>query len=96
MRQAADSASADAATRPPPAWLDRIAPGASTRYSMQKSNSPRVFNAFAAIWGVGLGVGFLGGALGTVGWIGTMLVIFYASGHWLRAAPSVAIESDTA
>jgi hypothetical protein len=96
IRQTVDSASANAAQQPPPAWLDRIAPRTAARSSRPDPTSQRLFSVLALIWGIGIFVGFFGSALGTIGWIGSMLLIFYASGHWLRAAPALVIEPDTA
>lgn len=96
IRQTADSASMQAAKQPPPAWLDRLVPGASTSYSIQRSNGARPFNAFTMILGGGVAAIFFGNVIGTVGWIGTMLLAFAASGRWLREAPAVATESHDA
>lgn len=96
IRQTADSASTQAARQPPPAWLDRLMPGASTSYSIQRSNRARPFNAFTMILGGGVAAVFFGNLIGTVGWIGTMLLVFAASGRWLREAPAVATEFDDA
>jgi hypothetical protein len=94
IRQAADSASAEAAKQPPPAWLDRLVPGAAARYSSQGATNAPAFNAFFMILAAGIGVAFLGNIIGTVGWIGTMLLVFSASGRWLNETPAAAIESD--
>src|SRR5262245_2562392 len=94
IRHAADSASAEAAKQPPPAWLSRIAPDAATRYSVAQSNTPTFVNTFALIWGLVIGVSVLGGILGTVGWFGSVLLVFYASGRWLRAPPPLAVATE--
>lgn len=96
IRQAVDSASAEGAQEPPPAWLDRIAPRTAARYSRPDPSKQRIFNVLAFIWGIGILVGLFGGTIGTIGWFGSMLLVFYGSGHWLRAPPSVVIEPDTA
>jgi hypothetical protein len=93
VRQAADSASAHAATQPPPAWLDRLAPGAA-RYSTNGANNPPAFNALFMLFGAVIGVGIFGNIIGTLGWIGTMLMVFAASGRWLRETPAATIETD--
>ncbi|HTE47481.1 MAG TPA: hypothetical protein VK636_19725 [Gemmatimonadaceae bacterium] len=92
IRQAADSASEEAAKQPPPAWLSRVVPGSASRYSTPDAKRPTVFNGIILIWGIGIAAGMIGSIIGTVGWIGTMLLVFYASGHWLRVAPPVEIE----
>lgn len=84
VRHAADSASAQAAKEPPPAWLDRLAPGAASRYPMSAPPGSRAFNTMTIIWGTVLGVGFLGSFIGTLGWGGTMLLVYSASGRWLH------------
>lgn len=96
MRQAADSASAERAKQPPPAWLNRIAPGVATGRAMSNSNASPFFNALGLLWGIGIFVGVVAGVVGTFGWFGTMLLVFYGSGDWLRTAPAIAIESDLA
>jgi hypothetical protein len=95
IRQAADSASAQAAKQPPPAWLDRLAPGSAARYSAANAGvDSRAFNAFTLVFGGVIAVGFMGNVLGTIGWLGTMLLVFSVTGRWLREAPVAAIESD--
>jgi hypothetical protein len=94
IRQTADSASVQAAKQPPPAWLDRIAPGSAARYSATRSNDSGAVNAFTMIFGGVIAAGFLGNVFGTIGWVGTMLLVFSVTGRWLRGAPAVVIESD--
>jgi hypothetical protein len=92
IRQAADSASAQQPKHPPPAWLDRIAPGAAARYSAPMSNDSPAFSALTMIIGGLFLAGFLGNVIGTVGWVGTMLLMFAVSGRWLRETPVIAID----
>ena len=94
LRQVADSASSESARQPPPAWLSRIAPRSATRYAAASTTLPSGFNALILIWTLGMSVGLLGGLAGTVGWGGTMLVVFYASGHWPRGSPPPAVVID--
>ena len=90
MRQAADSVSAQSAKQPPPAWLDRLAPGAAARASTTRSPEFGVATMILGFWFL---AGFLGLVIGTIGWAGSMLLVFSASGRWLREAPTVAIEN---
>jgi hypothetical protein len=96
IRQTADSTSAQAAKQPPPAWLDRLAPGSAARYSAIRPNDSRAFNAFTMVFGGVIAAGFLGNVFGSIGWVGTMLLVFSVTGRWLREAPAVVIESDVA
>jgi hypothetical protein len=91
-RQAADSASAVAKTQPPPAWLDRIAPGTAARASMSSATRSPAMNTFTLILGAWFVAGIFGGMIGTAGWIGSMLIVFAATGDWLHRVPPVASE----
>jgi hypothetical protein len=64
------------------------------RYSATRSNDSGAVNAFTMVFGGVIAAGFLGNVFGTIGWIGTMLLVFSVTGRWLREAPVVAIESD--
>ena len=91
-RQAADSASAVTRTQPPPAWLDRIAPGAAARASMSRSTRSPATNTLTLILGAWFVAGIFGGMIGTAGWIGSMLIVFSVTGDWLHRAPPVTVE----
>jgi hypothetical protein len=93
IRQASDSASAQAAKQPPPAWLDRFVPGGAARYSASKQSAAYT-NAATMIFGFAILACVLGSIIGSLGWIASMLLMFSTSGRWLGASPSVAIESD--
>lgn len=90
IRQAADSASAQSAKQPPPAWLDRLAPGAAARASTTKAPEFGVAGMILGFWFL---AGFLGIVIGTIGWSGTMLLVFSASGRWLREPSAVTVET---
>jgi hypothetical protein len=81
IRHAADSASAESAKLPPPAWLNKLAPNAR-RYPMPQS-SPTL-NAALFAWGLLLGGTLVAAVVGTVGWAGTMLLVLYRTGNWWR------------
>jgi hypothetical protein len=87
MQRAADSASAASAKQPPPAWLSRIAPEASRRAQANTAAMPRTG---MMLFGFAIGACMLGGFIGTVGWIGSILFIFYSTGRWFGVAPPVA------
>jgi hypothetical protein len=96
ISQAADSASVEAAKQPPPAWINRVAPGAADRSAMARYNTPASLRTFLTIWGLAMAVGMVGGAIGTIGWLASMLLVFYASGHWLRRPVANAMDPGVA
>jgi len=87
VRHSADSASVEAQKQPPPAWLRRVVPSASQ--PLPRSAQPLAVSTIALVWGAGIGVGMTGIMLGSVGWAGTMLLIFCVSGEWLPAPPAI-------
>jgi hypothetical protein len=89
IRQAADSASVAASKQPPPAWVTRLSPSAG-RYSMAPTTHQSAFNVAALLWGSVIAAGILGGFLGTIGWAGSILLMFYANARWFGAAPTAA------
>jgi hypothetical protein len=95
IRQTADSASAEAAKQPPPAWVNRIAPPAN-RYSMPDFRGSPTLNTVTMVWGLALGVCVFGAVLGTVAWVGATLLVFCASGHWWREASPIEIDPHAA
>jgi hypothetical protein len=46
-------------------------------------------STIAIVWGIGFGIGIAGAIVGSVGWVGTTLLIFCVSGEWVRAPPLV-------
>ena len=86
VQHAADSGAAAAAQKPPPAWLDRLAPGARTSYSPVRPSGG--FYTAVVVWWAGIATTVLGALLGTIGWAGTMLVVYSTSGRWLSWAPA--------
>ena len=71
---------------PPPAWLDRIAPGASARArSTQTPSSPAIARTtlmFTTIFGTGV----LAAIVGTVGWLVAFPLAYALTGRWLGEA----------
>jgi hypothetical protein len=94
VRHSADSSSALAAKRPPPAWLERFAPEAAARAAAQQPGNALAFNAFALILGAAIVIGFGGSTIGTIGWIGTMLLMFSVSGRWPGKSSAIAIAEN--
>jgi hypothetical protein len=87
-RQTADSLSAVAKPQPPPAWLERLAPGAAARSSMSSQAKSPAINAFTLILGGWFMIGIFGAILGTAGWVASMLIVFSATGDWLHGVSS--------
>ena len=87
-RQAADSAQKASANQAPPAWLQRLAPGAAQR-AAQRPTSERA-QTFGLAFGAAFVAMFLVGLFGTFGWLGGMLLGFGIGGRWpgQRAAAS--------
>ncbi len=67
-----------------------------SEYSAGQSTGSGSVNGLTMIFGGVIAAGFLGNILCTIGWLGTMLLVFSVTGRWLRDAPVVVIESDTA
>ena len=81
-----DSAMTSSRKQPPPAWLERVSPGAGARRAAVSKQPPgsaeRAFMAWAGIVGAVLGVGILAAMLATLGWVGTLLIAFALRGAW--------------
>jgi len=85
FRQAMDSARAH--PRPPPAWLERIAPEAAARAGARNVPANPTLEAAMGIWTTVVGTGIvvaLGALLvGTIGWLATLPVAYSITGHWI-------------
>jgi hypothetical protein len=79
-RRAMDSASA-APEPPPPAWLDRIAPGTSRRAAAM-GKPPAGFQTGMMLWGFGFMIVMMSSLAGSLGWAMGMLFGFAVKGHW--------------
>ena len=94
---AADSAAAVSRQQPAPAWLDKMAPGASRSQSARIGAEVGGSRAML-VWGMVMGgvmtSALFGAFAGTLGWCGGVLLAFALRGRWLpgggRAAPSTA------
>ena len=73
---------------PPPAWLDRISPGASARARAARTSPSPAFNspsftATALVFSSIFGAGILGAIIGTVGWLVAFPLAYALTGRWL-------------
>lgn len=87
VMHAADSSSAVAARQPPPAWLERMAPGYRIQQERMEPSS-RLVGALTAIFGIGFAVTFFATMYGSLGWGAGMLLGLAAHGRWPGASPS--------
>jgi hypothetical protein len=86
IQHAMDSSKAN--PPPPPAWLERISPGASARArAARTSPSPAFtspsFTATALVFTSIFGAGILGAIIGTVGWLVAFPLAYAVTGRWL-------------
>jgi hypothetical protein len=72
---------------PPPAWLERIAPGSTARANAQEVSFGAGATVGFAIVGAMFGVGMLSGFLGTLGWLATMPLAYAITGRWVGSRP---------
>jgi hypothetical protein len=87
----ADSAQAASAKQPPPAWIQRMAPG----MAQQPKTSPKVQSALMA-GGIGMAIAFFATFFGTLGWAAGLLFGFAISGRWAGAQAVSGMRTDTA
>ncbi|HEY2849226.1 MAG TPA: hypothetical protein VGI97_05070 [Gemmatimonadaceae bacterium] len=52
-------------------------------------------STFTLVLGAWIAVGFLGTLIGTAGWIGSMLIVFSATGDWPRGVPPPGAEKES-
>lgn len=85
IQRGTDSASVASAKVPPPAWLERIAPGTTAR-ARAKPASRTVTHAFT-IWTIVVGGVFaysvFAVVIGTAGWVPSLLLSFAFTGRWI-------------
>jgi Flp pilus assembly protein TadB len=91
IQRAADSASVASAKQQPPAWLTRIAPEASRR---AQANNAAMSHSGMMLFGLAIGACMLGGFVGTIGWVGSILFVFYSTGRWFGVAPPVPADIE--
>jgi predicted PurR-regulated permease PerM len=86
FRQSYDSVSAASRNTPPPAWIERFAPGASRARSnavtVGMQNSP-AFTLWAAVVGGVLGCSMVAAFVGTLGWAAGLLLAYAMYGSWI-------------
>lgn len=85
VQQATDSA--EAHPQPPPAWLERIAPGSTARANAQASNTKGTMSIGFLLFGATILIGMLSGFLGTVGWLATLPLVYAITGRWIGSGP---------
>jgi hypothetical protein len=81
MKQLADSAQKASAKEPPPAWLEKIAPGVAARSAAAKPPSERAQKVTLA-FGAAIGLFFVVAFFGSLGWAGGMLLGYGVNGQW--------------
>jgi uncharacterized membrane protein YgcG len=94
IQRTADSVSA-APQPPPPAWLERIAPGASASSAAQRRPSGALgsaFNVWAMVVGSVFVTAILSAFIGTIGWAVSLPLVYAFTGRWLPSsrAPTAA------
>jgi hypothetical protein len=85
IQHSADSASM-AKRPPPPAWFERIAPGAAARARAAPTgpaNLTRAFTIWAFVVGGVFTVTLFGAVIGTAGWLPGVLLAYAFSGRWI-------------
>jgi hypothetical protein len=88
IQRGSDSASVASAKAPPPAWLERIAPGSTAR-ARAKPVSRKVSHAFT-VWSIVVGGVFaytlFAVVIGTAGWVPSLLLSFAFTGRWIPSS----------
>lgn len=90
--KAADSVSTASSTQRPPAWLEKISPGATARArdrsAPPNANAPmvRAFTVMAQVMGVVFVYSFLAMFIGTAGWVPSLLLTYAFNGRWIPSS----------
>jgi len=79
--------------KPPPAWLERLAPGAAARANRPPIQLGEGFEIWALVMGSLIGIGMLAGFVGSVGWVASLPLAYAITGHWIGAKPEDALSS---
>jgi hypothetical protein len=82
IQHAADSAQTASARTPPPAWLDRIAPGMAQQEAASRATGSDRAKSMAMAFGLGVTAIMFGLFFGTIGWVAGMLFGLSANGRW--------------
>ena len=82
IQHSADSAQTASARTPPPAWLDRIAPGMAQQQAANRANQSERVASMAMAFGLGMLAIMSGVFFGTIGWAAGMLFGLSLNGRW--------------
>lgn len=86
IQHAADSAQTASARTPPPAWLDRIAPGMAQQEAANRAKQSERVASMTMAFGLGIFAIMSGLFFGTIGWAAGMLLGLSFNGRWPGAA----------
>jgi hypothetical protein len=85
IKHAMDSSQANPS--PPPAWLERIAPGTAARSRAERSAMSGPVGGAFGVWAIVVGSVFFSGMLsalvGTLGWLATLPLAYGVTGRWI-------------
>ena len=85
-----DSLSAVSNKKPPPAWIDRVSPGATARaragQTKQMATLTRGFTFGSMIFGGVMLYSLLSMLIGTAGWAPSLLLTYAFTGRWLPSS----------
>jgi hypothetical protein len=79
FRRQSDSLSAK---QPPPAWIERMAPGTTKRIAESKRKESATVQTLGMAFGAAFVVIFFGLVFGSLGWVGGALIGLGVKGHW--------------
>lgn len=92
IEHATDSAQAN--PPPPPRWLERIAPGSTARANARRASGGAAFGVWALVVGTVIVTGMFSGFIGSVGWLGVLLLAYGINGRWIGAEPRQPLLGD--
>ncbi len=96
IQHAADSIQTATPKRPPPAWLERIAPGSTARANAGQPMPIGQNMAVPLVIGALFSVGLLATFLGSLGWLATMPLAYAITGRWIGSPPRDSTLADAA
>jgi len=82
IQHAADSAQTASSRTPPPAWLDRIAPGMAQQQAASRADQSDRAKSMLMAFGLGMMAIMFGLFFGTIGWVAGMLFGLSVNGRW--------------
>ena len=74
------------ANRPPPAWIERMAPGTTKRVAEAKRKQSPTAETLGMAFGAAFVVVFFGLIFGSIGWVGGALIALAVKGYWPGSA----------